>query len=92
MKLQTNAVRRGDDLIINGQKIWITNGIKADWALLLANTSEGPPHKNKSLICVPLNLPGCAGLEMKDQVTKLNLKKKFAIFRCYSSKNSENWT
>lgn len=32
--------------------------MKADWVLLIANTSEGPPHKNKSLICVPLNVPG----------------------------------
>lgn len=51
-------MRKGDDLIINGQKIWITNGLMADWMLLIANTSDGPPHKNKSLICVPLNTPG----------------------------------
>lgn len=38
--------------------MWITNGPQADWMCMLANTSDGPPHKNKSLICVPLNLPG----------------------------------
>jgi len=38
--------------------LWITNGLQADWICLLANTSEGHPHKNKSLICVPLNLTG----------------------------------
>lgn len=38
--------------------MWITNGLQADWICLLANTSEGPAHKNKSLICIPLNLPG----------------------------------
>ena len=37
----TSAVRRGDDLIINGQKMWITNAFQADWMCLLANTSEG---------------------------------------------------
>ena len=47
-----------DDYIINGSKLWITNGLQADWICLLANTSNGPPHGNKSLICVPLNLPG----------------------------------
>lgn len=47
-----------DDFVINGSKLWITNGLQADWICLLANTSGGPPHKNKSLICVPLNLPG----------------------------------
>ena len=37
----TSAIRRGDDLIINGQKMWITNAFQADWMCLLANTSEG---------------------------------------------------
>lgn len=58
LSLQTSAVRKGDDLIINGQKMWITNGLKADWICLLANTSEGKPHLNKSLICVPTKTPG----------------------------------
>jgi len=35
---------------VNGTKMWITNGLQADWCCLLANTSEGSPHKNKSLI------------------------------------------
>ncbi|XP_042905004.1 probable acyl-CoA dehydrogenase 6 [Parasteatoda tepidariorum] len=56
--IKTNAVRKGDDLIINGGKMWITNGPQADWMCLLANTSQGSPHKNKSLICVPLDSPG----------------------------------
>lgn len=47
-----------DDYIINGGKMWTTNGIQADWMCLLAITSEGHPHYNKSLICLPLNLPG----------------------------------
>ena len=42
----TNAVRRGDDLIINGQKMWITNAFQADWICLLANTSDGPGIKH----------------------------------------------
>ncbi|GFT82798.1 probable acyl-CoA dehydrogenase 6 [Nephila pilipes] len=62
----TKAERKGDELIINGGKIWITNGAQADWMCLLANTREGPTHKNKSLICVPLNLPGitCNKIQM----------------------------
>jgi len=55
---QTRARRVGDDLVINGQKMWITNGFQADWMCLLANTSDGPPHLNKSLICVPMDTPG----------------------------------
>jgi len=56
--IKTTAVRQGDDYIINGQKMWITNGMKADWFCLLANTSQGAVHKNKSLICVPANAKG----------------------------------
>jgi citronellyl-CoA dehydrogenase len=52
------ARKDGGDYVINGSKMWITNGMKADWCCLLANTSEGAPHKNKSLIMVPMNSPG----------------------------------
>ena len=56
--LKTTARRDGDDYVINGSKMWITNGMKADWCCLLANTSEGAPHKNKSLIVVPMDAAG----------------------------------
>ncbi len=56
--VKTTARREGDDYVINGSKMWITNGLKADWCCLLANTSEGPAHKNKSLIIVPMDAPG----------------------------------
>jgi len=55
---KTSAVRKGDDLVINGQKMWITNSLQADWMCLLANTREGKPHMNKSLIIVPMDSPG----------------------------------
>jgi len=55
---KTSAVRKGDDLVINGQKMWITNSLQADWMCLLANTREGAPHVNKSLIIVPMDTPG----------------------------------
>jgi len=56
--LKTTARKDGDDYIINGSKMWITNGMQADWCCLLANTSEGPVHKNKSLIMVRLDSAG----------------------------------
>ncbi len=56
--LKTTARRDGDDYLINGSKMWITNGMKADWCCLLANTSDGSPHKNKSMIVVPMDAPG----------------------------------
>jgi citronellyl-CoA dehydrogenase len=56
--IRTTATSDGADYLINGSKMWITNGIKADWCCLLANTSEGPAHKNKSLIIVPMDAAG----------------------------------
>jgi citronellyl-CoA dehydrogenase len=57
--VKTSARKQGGDYVINGSKMWITNGLKADWCCLLANTSdEGGPHKNKSLIIVPMDAPG----------------------------------
>ncbi len=56
--VRTTARRDGGDYVVNGTKMWITNGLKADWCCLLANTSEGPAHKNKSLIVVPMDAAG----------------------------------
>jgi citronellyl-CoA dehydrogenase len=56
--LRTRARGDGGDYVIDGTKMWITNGMQADWCCLLANTSEGPAHKNKSLIIVPMDAPG----------------------------------
>jgi citronellyl-CoA dehydrogenase len=56
--IKTTAKKVGGDYVINGAKMWITNSLQADWMCLLANTSEGSPHKNKTLICVPMDTKG----------------------------------
>ena len=56
--IKTTARKDGDDYIINGGKMWTTNGTQADWCIVLANTSTGSTHKNKSLIVVPMKTPG----------------------------------
>ena len=56
--LRTTARKDGGDYVINGGKMWITSGTQADWMCCLANTSEGSPHKNKSLIIVPMKTKG----------------------------------
>jgi citronellyl-CoA dehydrogenase len=56
--IKTHARGDGDDYVINGGKMWITNGAQADWICLLANTSDGQVHRNKSLICVPMKTKG----------------------------------
>ena len=52
----------GGDYLINGGKMWTTNGTQADFCCVLANTSDvsaaTPGHKNKSLIIVPMKTPG----------------------------------
>ncbi len=57
--LKTHARKDGDDYVITGSKMWITNGTQADFMCMLANTStEGGPHRNKSLIVVPMKSKG----------------------------------
>ncbi len=56
--IKTTAKKDGGDYVINGAKMWITNSLQADWMCLLANTSEGAAHKNKTLICVPMKTKG----------------------------------
>ncbi|WP_288048381.1 acyl-CoA dehydrogenase family protein [Acidiphilium sp.] len=56
--IRTTARRDGGDYVINGGKMWITNGTQADFMCMLATTGEGPVHRNKSLIVVPLKTRG----------------------------------
>src|SRR5580700_2147864 len=57
-EIKTSARSDGDDYVIDGGKMWITNGAQADWMCLLANTGDGAVHRNKSLICVPMKTRG----------------------------------
>jgi citronellyl-CoA dehydrogenase len=56
--IKTTARKDGGDYVINGGKLWITNGTQADWMCCLANTSDDKPHRNKSLIVVPMKTRG----------------------------------
>jgi len=56
--IKTRARKDGGDYVINGGKMWTTNGTQADYCCVLANTSEGASHKNKSLIIVPMATKG----------------------------------
>ncbi|KAM4654930.1 medium-chain specific acyl-CoA dehydrogenase, mitochondrial isoform 1-T1 [Amazona ochrocephala] len=40
--IKTKAEKKGDEYVINGQKMWITNGGKANWYFLLARTNPDP--------------------------------------------------
>ena len=57
--IRTRAVRDGDEWVINGSKLYITNGTQADWICLLARTEEGSTgFAGMSLIVVPTDTPG----------------------------------
>ena len=69
--IKTTAKKDGADYVINGGKMWTTSGTQADWMCLLANTSEGPAHKNKSLICLPMKIKG---VQIARKLDKLGMR------------------
>jgi glutaryl-CoA dehydrogenase len=58
--MQTYAKKDGDDWILNGRKMWITNGTIADVAVVWAQTEDGIRG-----FCLPTNLPGFSAPEQK---------------------------
>ncbi|MFD4030929.1 acyl-CoA dehydrogenase family protein [Streptomyces sp. NPDC058637] len=56
--LTTKAVRDGDSYVINGSKMFITNGTWADVVLLFARTNDTPGHRGVSAFLVPADSPG----------------------------------
>ena len=68
--IKSHARKDGDDYVITGQKMWITNSLQADWMCMLVNTSDGPQHKNKSLVMVPMNTPG---IEKARKIRKIGM-------------------
>ncbi len=61
--IRTKAVRDGDEWVITGRKMWITNGTQADWLCLLARTVEpgqepATGYRGMSQIIVPTDSPG----------------------------------
>jgi acyl-CoA dehydrogenase len=56
--IRTNAVRDGDDWILNGSKIFITNGMLAELVIVAAITDPGKGAKGTSLFLVDASLPG----------------------------------
>nr|MDQ6905945.1 acyl-CoA dehydrogenase family protein [Chloroflexota bacterium] len=57
--LQCRADRDGDEFVINGQKIWTSGAINADWGILLARTDRSAPkHQGISCIMIDMHQPG----------------------------------
>lgn len=73
--IKSHARKDGDDYVISGQKMWITNSLQADWMCMLVNTGEGPQHKNKSLVMVPMREGGKLrkGIEVGKKIKKIGM-------------------
>ncbi len=56
--IQTTAVRDGDDYVINGSKMFITNAGHAAWIVVFASTDKSQGHKGLSAFVVPTDLEG----------------------------------
>ena len=72
--IKSHARKDGDDYLISGQKMWITNSLQADWMCMLVNTGDGlagaNPHKNKSLVMVPMD---SKGIERAKKIRKIGM-------------------
>ena len=85
--IKSYARKDGDDYVISGQKMWITNSLQADWMCMLVNTGDesavtgGNQHKNKSLVMVPMREgPGrgvhrklTKGIEVAKKIRKIGM-------------------
>lgn len=73
--IKARARKDGDDYVITGQKMWITNSLQADWMCMLVNTGEGPVHRNKSLVIVPMRENGKLrpGIEVARKIRKIGM-------------------
>jgi len=56
--METTAEKDGDEWVIDGNKMWITNGTVADVAVVMAKTSPGEGHKGITAFLVPTDRDG----------------------------------
>ena len=77
--IRTKAVRDGDDYVVNGQKMWLTNGLRSSIVMTLVKTDPeaDPPHRGMSMLVVEKE-PGvpqpAPGLDVGKNIEKLGYK------------------
>jgi acyl-CoA dehydrogenase len=57
-RIKTTADRRGDEYVLNGSKMFITNAGHAAWTIVFAKTDKSSGHKGLSAFIVPMDAPG----------------------------------
>lgn len=66
--LQTRAELKGDEYILNGQKLWITNAKEADIFILLATVDPSAGYKGITAFVVEKDMPGFAVGKKEDKL------------------------
>jgi alkylation response protein AidB-like acyl-CoA dehydrogenase len=71
-RIRTTAVRHGDDYLVNGAKMWVTNGRNGNLYALVVKTDPqaDPPHKGMSLFIAPKG----PGITVSRDIEKLGYK------------------
>ncbi|MBI1321363.1 MAG: acyl-CoA dehydrogenase [Candidatus Hydrogenedens sp.] len=76
--IKTRATKVGGEYVINGGKMWITNGTQGDWICLLVNTGDEntPKYQDKSIIAVPLRENGelYKGVTIERKLEKMGMR------------------
>ena len=67
--LATRAVRDGDEWVVNGQKVWSSGAVKADWGLLVARTNpDVPKHNGITVFLIDMHTPGVDPRPLRNMV------------------------
>jgi alkylation response protein AidB-like acyl-CoA dehydrogenase len=77
--IRTKALRDGDDYVVDGQKMWLTNGLRAGIVMTLVKTDPGadPPHRGMSMLIVEKeagNPQPAPGLDVGKNIEKMGYK------------------
>jgi alkylation response protein AidB-like acyl-CoA dehydrogenase len=77
--IRTKAVRDGDEYVINGQKMWLTNGLRSGVVMTLVKTDleASPPHKGMSMLIIEKeggNPTPAPGLDVGKNIEKMGYK------------------
>jgi alkylation response protein AidB-like acyl-CoA dehydrogenase len=77
--IRTRAIREGDEYVINGQKMWLTNGLRSGIVMTLVKTDPGadPAHKGMSMLIIekePGNPKPAPGLDVGKNIDKMGYK------------------
>ena len=77
--IRTKALKDGDDYVVNGQKMWLTNGLRAGIVMTLVKTDPeaDPPHRGMSMLVVekqPGDPKPAPGLDCGKNIEKMGYK------------------